>query len=1156
MMKIDLKNIYRKCAAVACVCAAVITAPEALAFTSGYFKNNSLLGSGRWIKIKVTDNGMHQITDAELLAMGFSDPSKVAVYGFPAVSLSDYRLTEATPDDLPPAPSIYRDGKLIFYAEGDIHRRLYQTGSPSTGIKIPVEVTRNFYASYGTYFLTDAAPRVEPQVIPLAGDYSGTVTYGYGMVHMEDEKENPAQMGPYFFGRSFISEPRQKYTFSMPGLISGTNAFMQLNAGFQTATAGTLSITAPSGLVSRVTVANSDAASYYYTGMNWVGIDRPRTNAWDEYSITFDASTVSGLTFGSVDYLTVTYQRDNTFHGPQQMMVYGSLSATDCIEIPSSVSGLMVWDVTDPCAPRAFEVGMPDDEVSSGERNTVVVSSPGTFAIASGTAASVVSFDPSAGLLPVEVVGEVGPQDLHSLATPRMVIIAASDMVAEATRLAEAHREFQGIDVAVVSQDEVYNEFSSGTPHVMAIRRFVKMLYDRDPEKLRSVLLFGRASYDNRDFINSERPAFRATNIPIVHQEDIRFSGHHSKSFATDALVGMMKEDKGNSPFNIYMRDMDVNVSRIPADNLGDARNVVDKTIAYMKNPPHARSLNAALLMCDKGDAVGHMLDAQQLEELIAETAPSTVIYKGFNTIFPQENGKASQLNKYISNTLSKGVCYWAYSGHATPTSFGAEPVWDVNLTQGAENEVLPYTVFATCRAAYIDHPGVSLADACLFAPHGGSIVVVGALREVYKEKNQLMNLDMGRYFFGAAPGTTTGDVFRMARNTSVSNSSSINDDQIINTLSYNMLGDPELPICRPQYSAVITAVNGQQFDASRNLELPFGSEVVFEGSVVDADGKAVTAFNGEIALTLFDAERIAPVINVGTASTEAAWKGYEVPMDDEVIYEAVANVVGGRFAFTTYLPAPLRSGPNNRLTLIASSRDNTMQASGSADNIYVTTAGGGFSTAEDTAPEITEMYLDSPDFVNGDVVGGEVNFHATVGPNDFRVAGYTSLLGMSTSLTLDGSRSFANAPLVFTPDTQGGGTVDLPISDIADGPHTLTLKVVNYAGQSSSRTINFTTVNQAVAASLAVEEYPASVSATVTLTHNLSDNPVGRVVVRNASGEVVHTRDEVAFPYEWNLVSDSGEPVADGPYTVEAYLKSGLRYGTAIPAEIVVRRK
>lgn len=1133
---------------------------DAAAFSSGYFAGDSRLSKGRWVKIKVKDTGVHQITDIELKEMGFADPSKVAVFGFPAVSLSDYKLTERTPDDLPPVPAIRHGEKLIFYGEADVRNDIYQNGSSATGINLPVRVTRNFYADFGTYFLTDAYAGKEPQKIPASGDTGDfpAVTSGFGMVHYEEETSNKGEIGPFFFGSSFVDERRQAYSFEMPGFLDGTGIYVQMAAAFQVSISGNVVITPPSGITGQITVPATSLSSYVYNGLNWVGKDFPASSPEGLYSVVFDASSLPYINFGALDYFTVTYERDNTFSGGQQRMAYSRLSQGSRIQIPTNVQDMMVWDVSDPYDIRSFEVSDCSAELSA---DAVVpylkeIFSPAAYSVSSGNPASIVAFDPDSQLLPVSFAEEVACQNLHALAVPRMIVISSRRMYEEAERLAQAHRDIDGIDVAVVCQDDVYNEFSSGTPHVTALRRFVKMLYDREPGKLKSVLLFGAGSYDSRDIPNGGRQEFRETHIPLLQQEDFRLSGHRSKSYITDSFVGMMAEDSDEEPFNIYTRHMDVNVARIPAENIGDARAVVDKTIRYMSAPPSARAVNSALLMCDKGDALGHMGDSQMLDSAIMHAAPSTVVYKGYNTIFPKNNGHADELHRYISNMLSKGVGYWSYSGHATPYSFGSEPIWDINLVQQTDYDMPPFTVFATCRALYFDHPGDNIGEVALYKPNGGSIAVIGALREVFKEKNQVMNVEAGKYFYSATGSTTAGDVFRLARRSSVSTPQSMNNDLIINTLSYNLIGDPEIRIHRPQFVMNITDVNGEPFDSSVPVSLSSAEKVIIGGCVTDREGNVVTDFNGDVTLSLFDGSRIAKVLNVGNTSMENSWLGYEVPMADEIIFETLDKVENGRFRFSVVIPAPQRPGKANRMTFIASSDDGGMQASGSIENITVEISGSMPETGDDTLPEITSMYINDSKFADGDVVTGDLMFHAEIAPNQFVVAGHSAILGQSASLALDGgARMFANAPLVFKSDTEGGGTIELPLTDIADGYHTLTLKVKNYAGQSTERTINFTVVNVAGQAKLSVEEYPASTVATINLDCDSGDIPVGRLIVKDASGKVVFTENGVTFPYRWDLRTTGGDIVPDGLYTIETYFNIGLRYGSAAPAKMVVRR-
>lgn len=70
----------------------------------------------------------------------------------------------------------------------------------------------------------------------------------------------------------------------------------------------------------------------------------------------------------------------------------------------------------------------------------------------------------------------------------------------------------------VVTDEQVYNEFSSGTPDASAIRHMMKMFYDRaanEDELPKSVLLFGDGSFDNRQLLTTS-----AKNTLITYQAD------------------------------------------------------------------------------------------------------------------------------------------------------------------------------------------------------------------------------------------------------------------------------------------------------------------------------------------------------------------------------------------------------------------------------------------------------------------------------------------------------------------------------------------------------------------------------------------------------------------------------------------------------------
>ena len=70
-------------------------------------------------------------------------------------------------------------------------------------------------------------------------------------------------------------------------------------------------------------------------------------------------------------------------------------------------------------------------------------------------------------------------QNIHGSEQPSYIIVAHPNFMSSATRLANYHINSNGDNVLVVSTEQVYNEFSTGSQDISAIRNLVKMFYDR-----------------------------------------------------------------------------------------------------------------------------------------------------------------------------------------------------------------------------------------------------------------------------------------------------------------------------------------------------------------------------------------------------------------------------------------------------------------------------------------------------------------------------------------------------------------------------------------------------------------------------------------------------------------------------------------------------
>jgi len=1119
------------------------------AFDAGFYTQNSALSKGHWVKIKVKDNGIHQITDEELRTMGFAEPERVALYGYSGVRFSNHRLTSDVPDDIPPVPCVRHNGKLLFYGEGDVSLRV-KRGSLGSATGNLVAVDRNFYAGYSVYYLTDELPRVSPEEIAYEESASVPLTTSWGAVLYEKEVANEGKVGARYLDVDFNKQRKQSFSFEMPGFNGKDAVNMELMLGLQLNTSSTVPVVLPNGAGVRTPTVWSLSSLYYSYQGNASGyaVKNVVPSEDGKYSLAIDFSSLNGQ--GALDYFTALYPRDNAMTGAQDCFLFPAIGASDRIGFYLDGKGAMVWDCTDRYAPRVMHLSEADDDGVSA------VVSPGDCNVSSsGDVAMLVAFDPDAELLPVEYICEVANKNLHGSDTPHMLIVTAEAFREQAERLAQAHREADGIDVQVVLQDDVYDEFSAGNPHLMGLRRLAKMYRERNPEKFRSILIFGGAHYDNRGLQQPDEREFRRVYVPMFECEDPAKAGNHSYSYATDAYVAMLDEDV--KAFDVLSGMMAVNVGRIPAIDVADAEAYVNKAVKYMANPPASDFHTRALLMSHHGDKNSHLDDAESLAKVIAAMSPHTTLFKAYASLMPFDGSLAIPLNHRIETLLKKGVSYWGYSGHGGPDTFGIGKFWTLDMVKKTDYDVPPFVMFATCRSVYIDHPGENMGAELLFKENGGAIGVVGALREVYQDQNRVLNENVGGVFF-SGNHALMGDVFRLARNMTVQSASSMTnrDRLVINTLCYNFVGDPEIRHTRPSHRVELgrigeTVINGDDVSDAGTKVVAACKSLELEGTVRDADGNVDGAFNGDVYMTVYGGERTMPVINGSGDELKAT-----VKTDEDIIFEKSFKVKDGRFTGSVFLPAPAIQSSLNRVTFFALSSEDATQGIGVQNNIRISDMAEGDPLGDWSVPVISEMYLDDKGFANGDLMRGEVTLYAGVAPNPIGVSGMNALIGKSVALVLDGGRyTYADAAGSFMADEDGGGELVYPIKDLADGRHTLTLRVSNYAGQTASRSVSFMVVNDKVSCRLEVEEYPASQVATISLRHDFTEEPVGRLIVKNAAGAVVFTDDNATFPYRWNLSDARGAEVAEGIYTVEAYLKGGARYGGASPVEVVVNR-
>ena len=114
--------------------------------SASLYADHSVLASGAWAKIRVSQSGIHQLTDAVVRQAGFSNINKVKIYGYGGNLQNEALIAGELKklDDLQEVPQCIVDGKHYFYAKGPV----------SWEDKTSIQRIRNPYSDYGYYFIT------------------------------------------------------------------------------------------------------------------------------------------------------------------------------------------------------------------------------------------------------------------------------------------------------------------------------------------------------------------------------------------------------------------------------------------------------------------------------------------------------------------------------------------------------------------------------------------------------------------------------------------------------------------------------------------------------------------------------------------------------------------------------------------------------------------------------------------------------------------------------------------------------------------------------------------------------------------------------------------------------------------------------------------
>ena len=1129
-----LTKIHLACVAIM----AIFCASYASAFNASVYATSSKLATGKWVKISIPENGMYQITYDELRNMGFNNPSQVKVYGRGGNPISEV-LNGTTVDDLKAVPMLRTGDKICFYGAGPIAMTV---GDFTT---MPHFVRAfNPYSQVGCYFLTedgnaDLKPTLKTKV--TVNNYVNLPT-SLSYFYHEREMATVSSSGKEMLGEDFATGTIY-IDYFMPGIADSTIIV-------QTAIAASANeITYANGVIhngsaadtteysvsqSRIYRPSGDFVYYNFaTPFGELKLSDPTERGQFEPYLKY-TSEEGESTLARLDYFILTYRRVNVIEegeDNQILMGYGVTRGNERFQLPNASSSTVVWNINNINAPQEVSTSRYNDESGTGLY----------FFSTSATNSKYIAFDPTKDLKSISDFEPVENQNLHAMPVPDMVIITDKLFHEQAQRIADMHAMIDGIDVAVVDQDKIFNEFTSGTRDGMAYRLFCKMLYDRDPVKFKYLLLFGTGSYDNRELLGKHEG-----NL-LTYQSDN--SNYEDFSFTSDDFFGFLEDNSGS---NVAGEKLSIGIGRITCGDLEEAKSDVDKLIKYYATPDYGAWRNNTLIITDspdkgqymfQGEGYKNMIDNELQTGMHAHTVHNSQFAR--STTQPDlevDHKTATEAKHRLSDLFKEGVYFGTYVGHAGPISFTkVNNMWVTGDVVRTSYPHMPIMSTACCDVAHYDNDTRGIAELMFHKRDGGAIALFTSSRMVYASSNDVWNRYLLNGFFSnAANGKmpTLGEAYRFSKTSFVSTNT--------NKMSFFLLGDPAMKVNYPLSLFNITEVNATDMtDTTAVAEISPLMQFNVKAQVVDAEGNLDTSFNGDATVTLYDSEMLFTTLTFSVSGVNTARKIF---LPREKLTEVSGRVVNGLFTGSVIVPKAPTAKNENVLLRVYAHKDNTdRMVNGFTKNIKMLPYDESVAISDSQAPVINNMYInDEASFADGAVVNSTSMLYITA-TDDMGICVQANTVDNSMSLVLDGGKSSYSDVIAYTTTHDGGKqvTINFPLENIAEGLHTLTYTVYDMVGNSTTRTITFM-VGQNGMVDLVADKLPALLDGEVNfdLDTDLSRTPEVIVRVTDATGKLMWMTTAHNFPVTWDMKDMNGNKVPAGLYRYFGTYNDGANYG------------
>ena len=1081
---------------------------------------NSVLSTGTWYKIAVNSTGLYKVTYNDLKNLGISmsglQSSSIALFGNGGGMISDINPLLQV-DDLMETPiKVFDNGNgvfdensyFVFYAQGP-HIWKYNA---NTGV---FSHSYNIYSDNAYYFINVDLGNGEKKRIETKSFMGQTATHEATSFtycdFYEKDQYNFEESGRYWFDEAIAASGSKTYNFSMPEPYDTHSGRIKIG----------VAATASGSAKMELSWGNDTKEFSLSTGSS------PRISVFEVKDLSFSTgnlalrlklNTSQTSAVMRLDYIEIQAKCKLKVTGSvMPFAITENIGASNISLINlNNASSYTVWDVTEHNAVYAVAGTLSGSQFS--------------FHLPSDQPRRLIAFDGTT-YNSITTVGKVETQNLHSFAGVDMVIVSHPKFLSEANRLAQFRATQNNITVKVVTPEQVYNEFSSGAQDPVAIRNFMRYLYDLDTQTIKYLLLFGRPSYDYRG-----RIAGTQLFVPNFQEAPSGYSLLSLSAGGCDNFFGVLNFNEGDMSSDL----VNIAVGRFPVSTLAQAKIAVDKTInasvRYKIDSQNASQVsnfgdwrNSLTVVTDDYDGVDYAKSyGEEYTKGFTADYPSFNLDKIYSDAYPLVSNAGGQrypdVTKAINMRMEKGTLAMFYFGHGGGNGWSHERILeivDINNWKNKYNQ--PLMVTLTCSFGWYDKPATSPAELVFLNENGGAASLITTSREIgipapyarqlFKELGSKME---NRY-------KTIGEINRLA----------IGSGQGDNLNSIYLMGDPAMMINVPNQHVKTDAILGEEM---LNVDtVKAFTKVTVKGSITDDSGEVLTNFNGNIYPSVYD-----KIVKQRTLGQKGSI--WEFDVQKNIIFKGNATVKNGIFEFSFIVPRDINSGYGNGKISYYATSDND-DAGGYFDNFIL----GGMSNkplADDKGPDI-RIFLNDDKFVPGGITNpNPILFLKLKDESGINTSG--NGIGHDLVAILDNNiekQMILNDYYLADQDSYNSGTVRFPLQNLEPGKHTITVRAWDIANNHAEESIEFVVKSDSKLLIEHVLNYPNPFTTNTSFyfEHNQPTETFDILIhIFTVSGKLVKTLRDHRFlegnnnhryPIVWDGRDEYGDKIGKGVY-------------------------